>query len=177
MAQQQFSEELPSEAINTRKPIQKKPDTACADPTHPWAGCRAERGHSSLAGGEMSAEGRSQEEISVGQVRHWCAHFSSHRCCWSLPLPVSSFILTQLGFTKPRRNSSLADQISNEQSSCWGKCNYTLFPTGRYHLQGAQPALWMLLCGAAPESGLPWRIGGTRDWAIATCNYCIYHHL
>lgn len=69
-AQQQFSEELPSEAINTGKPIQKKPDTACADPTHPWAGCQAERGHSSLAGGEMSAEGRSQEEISVGQVRH-----------------------------------------------------------------------------------------------------------
>lgn len=66
----QFSEELPSEAINTGKPIQKKPGTACADPTHPWAGCRAEWGHSSLAGGEMSAEGRSQEQISLGQVRH-----------------------------------------------------------------------------------------------------------
>lgn len=66
----QFSEVLPSEAMNTGKPIQKKLGTACADPTHPWAGCRAERGHSSSAGGEMSAEERSQEQISLGQVRH-----------------------------------------------------------------------------------------------------------
>lgn len=122
----------------------------------------------------MSAEGRSQEQISLGQVRRWSAHLSSLRRCWSLSLPVSSFILTQLGFTKPQRNSPLADQISNEQSSCWGKCNYTLLPTGRYHLQGAQPALRMLLCRAAQESGLPWRTGGTHDWAIAKCNYCIY---
>lgn len=65
----QFSEEFFSEEMNTRKPTQKRPGRPRAPAAHTSRQAAEHGGSSPFAGGETSAEGRSQEQISLGQLR------------------------------------------------------------------------------------------------------------